>query len=420
MTTGAILADFVHRRLDCGVELAVDRLPERESVCVIIRMLTGLREEPPEMAGIASIVEDVLSKGTENYTGRELADAFDRLGAMHSTMSGRESMVFRAVCLPEFLPPVVDLAAEMFRRPTFPDDACGVAVELARQDLRSVEDDPGEVCRMMIQRLTLGPILGRDPTGELETLNRITPAAVREHWRKTYRSGRMQVAAAGPIDADALADRLDERFVGWDGGGTDGREHLALQFAPGRVHRDKQLKQQQIAITLPGVPRGDDLFAVEKVLLGVLSGGMSGRLFTEVREKQGLVYSVSAWHEQPRGTGVIHMRASSTPENCLKTFTTMMREVERVSEDLTEDEIERARNSLAAHALTHDDVTRGRASSLSEDLYYFGRPVGLAPKIDAVQGVTRAQVIEYARRFDTEHTCVATLGPKDMAAPAAN
>jgi predicted Zn-dependent peptidase len=271
----------------------------------------------------------------------------------------------------------------------------------------------------MIQRLALGPVLGRDPTGELETLDRITPTAVREHWRKSYSSRRMQVAAAGPIDAESLADRIEERFGGWDGAGSDGRKPFPLEFTPGREHRHKELKQQQIAITLPGLPRGDAAFPVEKVLLGVLSGGMSGRLFTEVREKQGLVYSVAAWHEQPRGAGVIHLRASSTPENCLKTFTTMMREIGRVSEDLTEDEIERARNSLAAHALTHDDVTRGRASSLSEDLYFFGRPIGLTPKIDAVRAVTREQVIAYARRFDTEHTCVATLGPKLLDAPPA-
>jgi predicted Zn-dependent peptidase len=141
---------------------------------------------------------------------------------------------------------------------------------------------------------------------------------------------------------------------------------------------------------------------------------MSGRLFTEVREKQGLVYYVAAWHEQLRGTGRIHIRASSTPERCGQTFKTLMREVERLSEDLTDAEMERARNSLIAQALTHDDITRSRAAALSEDMYYFGRPVGLGPKLEAVRAVTRAQIVSYVQRFSTGEVCVATLGPVEL------
>lgn len=412
--TQSIAADFVHTHLDNGVELAVDRLPQRDTVALVIRMFAGLREEPAELAGVAAIVESTLDKGTQNYSGRELADAFDALGAMHSTTAGRQSMIMRLVCLPEFLLDALDLAAEMFCRPTFPDEACEVAVELSRQDLRSIEDDPGDLCSRMIQRLTLGPVLGRDPTGELETLDRIRPEDVRAQWRRTYHSGRMQIAAAGPLDADKLAARVAERFAGLGDSARAGREPAEFTFTPGREHRHKDIKQQQIAITLPGLPRGHDEFGVEQVLLGVLSGGMSGRLFTEVREKLGLVYSIAAWHEQPAGAGVIHLRAGSTPENCAKTFETMMREIGRLSEDLTDAEAERAKNSLISHALTHDDVTRARAGSLSEDLFFYGKPVGLSPKIERIRAVTTEQVEVYAGRFDTKHTCVATLGPSGI------
>lgn len=412
--TSRIDADFFHAHLDSGVELAVDRLPQRDTAALVFRMLTGLPEEPPELAGIAAIVESTLAKGTERFSGRELADAFEGLGAIESSYSGRESMVLRVICLPEFVLDVVELAAEMFCRPTFPEEACAVAVELAQQELRSIEDDPADVCRMMIQRLTLGPVLGRDPLGEPEALARITPQAVREHWRRTYAASRLQVAAAGPIDPQALAARLDACFGGFGGAARSRPEAFAFEFKPGRVHRTKDLKQQQIAITLPGLARCAPDFAVEQVLLGVLSGGMSGRLFTEVRERQGLVYSIAAWHEQPRTGGVIHLRASSTPENCRRTFETMLHEIGRLSEDLSEAETARARNGLIAHALTQDDLTRARAAGLSEDLFYFGRPVGLAPKIDAVRAVTREQVERYAAGLSARRACVATFGPAEL------
>jgi predicted Zn-dependent peptidase len=159
-------ADFMHGLLDSGVELAIDRLPQRRTAAMSFRMLTGVADDPPELTGIASIVERTLSKGTQNYSGRELADAFDALGAEWGGISGRQSTLLRVVCLPEFVLEVVDLVTEMLCRPTFPEDACEVAVQLAQEELRHMEDDPHELLRNDIQRLTLGPVYGRNPGGE--------------------------------------------------------------------------------------------------------------------------------------------------------------------------------------------------------------------------------------------------------------
>ena len=309
----------------------------------------------------------------------------ERIG---SQPAGRQSALVRVICLPEFALDVIDLVAEMVRHPTFPNDACRVAVELAQQELKNLEDEPQELLRILIQRLTLGPVLGRYPGGDPETLARINPELVREHWQKCYRAGRMQVAVAGPVDSAALTERIEAQFAGFGNSSRGGREAVDLTFEPGRVHRHKDTEQQYIAITLPGVPRDHEDFAVERVLLHVLAGGMSGRLFTEVREKQGLVYWVGAWHEQPRGSGVIHLGASTTPDRCKRTFETLNRELARIAEDLTEAEVDRARNGLIARHETEDDLTRARAADLSNDLFFFSRPIGLGPKLDAIRAVT--------------------------------
>ena len=158
--------------------------------------------------------------------------------------------------------------------------------------------------------------------------------------------------------------------------------------------------------------RDEPQFPVERVLLSVLSGGMSGRLFTEVREKQGLVYWVGAWHEQPRGRGIIHLGASSTPENCERTYRTLLRELERVGADLTDDETRRARDGLIAHMETEDDLTRARTLGLSDDLFHYGRPIGPLPKIAAIRTVGVDAVATYARQLRRDEICVATVGPK--------
>jgi zinc protease len=410
--TRAPESDFEHTFLDSGVELAVDRLPQRNTVAMCFRMLSGVADDPPELTGIGAIVERTLSKGTQNYDGQELADAFDALGAEWGGVSGRQSTLIRVVCLPEFALDAVELVAEMLCRPTFPDGACEVAVQLAQEELRHMEDDPHELLRADVQRLTLGPVYGRYPGGETETLARISPEEVRAHWRRAYHAGRLQVAIAGPLDADALGKRVDACFVGLGAGSRDGRGPADYTFKPDRTHRQKDLKQQYIGITLPGAVRGHPDYPIEQVLIGVLAGGMSGRLFTEVREKQGLVYWVGAWHEHPRGRGVIHLGASTTPDNCEKTYRTLLGELGRIHEDLTDEETRRARDGLIAHLETEDDLTRARAGSLSDDLFHFSRPIGLGPKLESLRVVTTAQVEDYVQRTPRDQICVATVGPR--------
>jgi len=413
-----IRADLTHTFLDNGVEFAVDRLPDRTTVALYVRMLVGVAEDPPDLTGLTSIVERTLSKGTQRYDGQALADAFDAIGAQWGTASGRQSTLVQVLCLPEFIDRAVDLVAEMLCRPTFPDDACRVAVQLAQEELEHLDDEPTDLLRIDSQRLTLGPVYGRYPGGERETLARITPALVREHWRRYYSTGRLQVAVAGPVDPDRLARKVRKAFDDLPRSKRQGRDPVPVTLRPARYHRSRELNQQYMALALPGAPKGSPDFPVEQVLLGVLSGGMSGRLFTEVREKQGLVYWVGAWHEQPRGLGIIHLAASTTPERSQQTYRTLLRELERVGEDLEPHETERARNSLLAHLQTEDDLTRARAVALSDDLFHFSRPVGPEARMEAIRAVRLDQVAEYARRLRRDRICIATLGPQEMALDA--
>ena len=407
-------ADFHHHNCGAGVEVAVDRLAQRKTVALHFRMLTGLVDEPQELTGIGSIVDRTLAKGTQSYDGRGLADAFDAVGAQWGTATGRQSILARVVCLPEFVPRCVELMAEMFCRPTFPPDACEVAVRLAQDELKHMEDEPHDLLRVDSQRLTLGPVFGRCVGGEPETLPRITPESVREHWRKNFHSGRLQVTAAGPIDAEVFTGQVREAFAELGSPERDGRRDAEFVFRAGRNHRQKDLKQQYICITLPGAPKGVREAAVERVLIGVLAGGMSGRLFTEVREKQGLVYWVGAWSEHPRGRGVIHLGASTTPERCKKTYETLLRELHRIAEDLTEEETVRARDGLLAQYQTEDDLTRARAAGLSDDLFHFSRPIGSAAKLEQIARVTTADVEAYAAGLSRDTLCVATVGPREL------
>ncbi|MCA9243350.1 MAG: insulinase family protein, partial [Phycisphaerales bacterium] len=268
MTRTATEQTLTHANLAGGVEFAADVAPDRHTVALTFRMLAGMADENPDYTGLAGIVEDGLAKGTANYTGRALADAFDAIGAQWASASGRQSTIVRVVCLPEYAGAAVDLVAEMIARPTFPDDACNVAVKLSIEERRHMEDDPQDLLGMDIRKLTFGPNLGRYPGGELETLARITPDHVRQFWRENYHAGRLQVAVAGAVDEVELGQRVDRAFAGLGRGERAGRAKAPLEFTAQRSHRPKDLKQQYIAISLPGAARGTPEFPVEQVLLG--------------------------------------------------------------------------------------------------------------------------------------------------------
>jgi predicted Zn-dependent peptidase len=373
-----------------------------------------MAHEPADRLGLAGVVEDSISKGTAVRSARELSDAFDMLGAQRGSGVGRESMVFRCSCLPEFASEALSLHAEMLRTPVFPSEACEVAVGLAQQRLTALEDDPGELANRLLAPRAYGAVLGRHELGTRETLGRLKRDDVVAYWRRHFGAGRMQVSIGGAVDLprfEALLESLFEGYAAESSATPDGHE---LLFVPGREHHTKKLEQQQILVCWPGVALRDADYPIEHLIVAMLGDGMSSRLFTEVREKLGLVYWVAAWDEHPRAGGRIFLGASTTPARCGQTIGTLMREVERLNEDVTEEELARAKVGIIARAKTHGEITRARVSELASDLFHHGRPVPMEEKNAKIEAVRLADIHRYLAEHPREPVCLVTLGPQDL------
>ena len=408
------MTDFVHETLPCGLELAVLPLPERPVVSFQFRVLAGMTSESADKLGLAQLIEETITKGTAKRSGRELSDAFDSIGAGRNSGTGRETTTYTCIVLPEHFDRAIELYAEFFRTATFPQDAFEVNVQLAKQELDALEDDAQGLSEKMLDRHAWGPVLGRHPLGEKKTLDRIAREDIVSHWRSHYQSGRILIAVAGRIDPRHAADLLQQHFEGFGSNDKAGRGTIEPEFRPGRIHCHKELQQQQIGIGWPAADAVHDDFPIQQVVLGVLSGGMGARLFTEIREKQGLVYWVSAWQDTPRGCGMLFLGASTTPERCEQTYTTLLREVDRLSEDLTQDEVDRAVVGIVAGQETKGDTTRSRCSELCNDLFFFGRPVPVEEKIAKIEAVTVNDVRRYLDAYPRDRLCVVTMGPKTL------
>ena len=403
-----------HEFLSCGLELAAAILPTRHAVNFEFRLHTGAAHEPEERLGLAHLVEETITKGTQRRSGRELSDAFDAIGASHNSWAGRENIGFGSTCLPEFLEQALELHAEFLRTPSFPEEACSVAVELAGQEINTLHDEPRELCDKLLARQTYGPLLGRHVLGEPETLERITRRDIQAFWQEQFSAGRMQLVLAGAIGFARVKQWAESLFDGFGDRARAGREPFEVQFSPRRTHHHQETEQEQIGICYPGVEVTSPEFPVERVLLGVLSGGMSSRLFSEVREKLGLVYYVGAWSEHPRRAGMIHLAASTTAQRCAETYATILQEVSRLAEDLTAEELQRAKTGILARAETRGDMTASHCAEIGHDLFHYGRPVPLEEKLDAVRAVTVEDVQRYLREHPRDRLSVVTLGPRQL------
>lgn len=405
---------FVHEHLNCGMEVGILPLPRRHIVSFEIRVLAGACEEPEDRLGLARVVEDSLTKGTRRYSARQLSDAFDALGAIRGSGAGRETIGFSCTVLPQYFERAVALHAEFLRHPTFPADAVDVAVAHARQEHLALNDDPHGLTEKLINARVYGPILGRHELGEPETLSRISRKDVTDFWKRVGFAGRMQASVVGPVEPAEVRDVFEKYFDGFGSRRPEGRSTYPLLFTPGTFHFDKPLEQEHLSLCFQGVSAQDPDYSIQRILIGVLAGGMSGRLFTEVREKLGLVYWVSAWHDTPRGAGMIFIGASTTPDRCDLTLQTLFRELDRLSEDLADDEVDRAKATIAARIKTRGDATRALCRELADDLFHWGRPRTREEKLGRVLTVTSRDVARFLEMHPRKPLCVVTLGPRAL------
>ena len=406
--------DVEHGTLTCGIEYGIVPLPTRHVVAMQFRVLSGVANEPDGKAGLARMLEQTIDMGTAHRDARELSDAFDAIGASSSSYTGRETTTFGCTTLPEHFDEAINLHAEMLREPTFPEDKLKVNLDLALQELSALEDDPQALTGRLISKQAYGSVLGRHPLGTRESIASMSRDDLVNQWRTTFQSGRMIVSVAGAIEPQHAKDKLEQAFAGFGDAAKAGREPHPVTFSPGINHQEKETEQQQIALCWPGVDATHELFPAQQLTLGILSGGMSGRLFTEVREKLALCYWVGAWQETPRGSGMIFMGASTTPARCHETYDALLREVDRLAHDLTEEELDRAVTGVLAQRETRGESTRAKCSEIASDVFFYGRPVPTEEKNARIKAVGLEQIAHYLANVPRDELCVVTLGPRAM------
>ncbi|QEL15673.1 M16 family metallopeptidase [Limnoglobus roseus] len=399
-----------------GLTLLAESMDFVRSAAVYFLIPAGCAHEAPEDAGLASALAEMLPRGAGDRDTEALMLAFDSLGIDHNEGPGLLNMFASGSTVAKNLPQALDLFADVLLRPQLPKDDLPAVQSQLLQDLQSLDDSPQEQVMLELQRRYYPSPLNADRYGTEETLKSLTVKKLRAFHQRLFRPNGTIISVAGRIDWPKLKDQVERLFGGWPVGEKHG---LTIDPAhkPQSVHLTKDKQQTQITFAFPSVSVTDPLYFAAKGTVGVLSSGMSSRLFTEVREKRGLCYSVYASHEAMKDRGTIVGYSGTRPERAQETLDVMLAEFNKLRDGVQQDEIDRTKAGLKTSLIMQQESTSARAGAIARDWYYLGRVRSFDEIQHEIDSLSPRSVMDYVDAFPFRDPTIVTLGPAELKRP---
>ncbi len=398
---GQPVRDIERAELPNGLVIVTEKMPHVRSVSVGIWLGTGSRGESPEYNGIAHFIEHMVFKGTARRSAEEIAQAMDSVGGMLDAFTAKELTCFNAKVLDEHLPIAFDVLSDLVLRPRFEDDDIAKEKQVVLEEIKMDEDNPEYLIHeLFTQNFWRGHPLGRPILGTPETVPQISRGALLDCFRSWYAPNNTVITAAGNLEHARLVDLVSREFGGVARGGAS-----ALRTAPhtnaGVEQRHKrELEQVHIVLGVPSYPLAHERRYAASLLNIILGGGMSSRLFQNIRERQGLAYSIGSDMSPYTDSGVLSVYAGTSRESAAQLIRSVVEEFRRIQQEpVSVEELRRAKDHLKGSMMLSLESTSARMSNLARQAMYFNRFLSLDEMLASIEVVTREEVLAIARDF---------------------
>jgi predicted Zn-dependent peptidase len=399
-----------------GLTLLVERMPGVQSGAMTFLLDAGASTDPVDRSGSATVLSDLVLRGAGSRDSRTLTAYLDSLGLQRSSSVGIHHSRFGSAALADRVLEALPTYADIVRRPHMPADGFEAARDLALQSLEGIEDEPRQKLMIKLREWHFPAPFGRNTMGDKDQLEKLTPEASKADWQRRYHAKNAILALAGNVDFNHAKDAVEKSFGDWQSG-----EPVTLQQAPppgNYRHEPQQSEQTHIGIAYPSLPETHDDYYTLRLAMEVLSGGMSGRLFTEVREKRGLVYNVWAGYSSLKGSGSILGYAGTSNDRAQATLDTFVAELFRLQDGVTADELQRAKTGLKASTIMQGESTSSRAGAIAHDFFMRGRIRTLDEIKNAIDAVTLDHVNAFLKKHPPGPFTIVTVGPKELKLPS--
>lgn len=399
-----------------GLVLVAEAMPGVRSAAFTFLVPAGAAYEPEGRGGTAAMLAEWITRGAGDRDSRELLTALDNLGVSHGEGAQTVHTSLSAATLGRNLIPALEIYADILLRPLLDGDEVEPIRALASQSLQSLEDDPGSKVIYELRRRHFPDPWGRPATGTPEGVEAVTTDDLRTFFATTYRPNGAILAVAGAIDFPALRDAVGRLFGDWP-------TRLAVEVAdrptgPRREQILKDTQQIQIALAYPTATVASPDYYDARAAAAILGGYASARLFTEVREKRGLCYTVYASYESLKDRAAVVCYAGTSAERAQETLDVTLAEIARLSRDGVEaEELDMMRAGLKSSLIMQQESTMSRSGSLASDWFYLGRVRSLAEISAALDALSPESVGAFAARQSLDEMTLVTLGPKPLNVP---
>ncbi|MBL8849441.1 MAG: insulinase family protein [Planctomycetaceae bacterium] len=399
-------------QLPNGVVLVIEPMADVQSAALALQTPAGSIYEPDGCNGTSAVLSELLVRGAGDRDSRELATELDTLGIQRSESVGWNFITLSAALLSDHLPAALDLYADIVLRPHLPEDEVDPARTGIEQDLLSIEDEPQRKALLELRRRCYDSPWGLPPEGTLDDLPRVTHPVLTGHFRRCFRPNGTIMAVAGNVDPVAVERQIERLFADWR---LVAVPDIVRGARGSRIdHIEHDSSQTHIAIAMPSVPYSHPDYYAAWAIGGVLGGGSSSRLFTEVRERRGLCYSVYANHNTLLTEGRLLVYAGTTAERAQETLDVTLRELQRLREGIGDDELDRCKARAKSALVMQQESTSSRASAIARDWFHLGRVVTLDEIHERIEELTVARLLDYLNEHPAHDLTVLTMGPEPL------
>ena len=376
-------------RLANGLTVAVDPLPGAESVAIGLYAMVGSRSEPEHLSGLAHVVEHMVFKGAGSRDTLQIAEAIEDVGGVINAWTARDQTVFYGRTLAKDAELLTELLADFIRAPHMADEHLEREKDVILSELGEVTDAPDDLVHdHLFEAAFDGQPLGRSVLGRAETLRTISSDDCLAWIRNELVPSRLILAASGKVDPGEVL-KLAERLLG-DMEDWPGTPIGRADFTGGVRNDRREFEQAHWCLGLPGLAAADPRVPALSTFVQALGGGMSSRLFQELREERGLAYSVSAWSQAYADTGIVALSCAADRDRAVESMHAARAVLAEAVETLSDAEAQRARAQLEAGLLMALETPQGRADHMARSIEVFGRILGLDEVLGELRSVDAA------------------------------
>src|SRR5580698_589741 len=396
-----------------GLVVITEPMEHVHSVSVGIWLRNGSRREPAELNGISHFIEHMVFKGTTRRTAEDIAREVDSVGGMLDAFTSKEMVCFNTRVLDEHLPKAFDVLADMVLDPRFAEEEIDREKSVILEEIRMTQDNPEDLVHELFTQNFWSPhALGKPILGTPETVSAFTRDTLRTWFKQRYAPNNMVITAAGHLTHEQLVDLVSERFAKGTSAGEDAAEATPQPASHVTLRTKHELEQVHICMGVPALPMTDRRRFGVAVLNNVLGGGMSSRLFQNIRERQGLAYAIFSELNSYRDAGALSVYAGTSLDTAAQLVQSIVSEFRKLKlENVPAEELRRSKDQLKGSLMLSLESSTARMSSLARQEMYFDRFYSMDELIERIESVTTEDVKELANEFFlTESIAVTVLG----------